>query len=112
MVHSSLLCVLLAASGGSRVTSVGLDGRDLRPDFVDRPSKVVIEAQSFRWHATPENLQRDAHKRNMLARMGYMVMEYTCWDAKRESARVRAEVDTVVASRLPIRKSAYVPRRG
>ena len=58
------------------------DGQRYRIDFAFPHAMVAVEAQGYRWHSSPEALQRDAHKHNALVCLGWNVIYLTWKDVR------------------------------
>lgn len=53
-------------------------GERYRIDFAFPHAMVAVEAQSYRWHSSPQALQKDADKHNALVGLGWNVV-YLTW---------------------------------
>lgn len=54
-----------------------LDGRRVIPDFLYRDERVVVEADSRRWHDDPLSREDDAERQALLEQHGYRVVRVT-----------------------------------
>lgn len=68
-----------------------------RPDLVDRDLRVVIEADSFRWHGDRQALARDARRYNLLVADGWIVLRFSWEDVMFDPDYVRQVLVDVVA---------------
>jgi very-short-patch-repair endonuclease len=85
--------------------SVVVDGaRWIQPDLVDRGRRVVVEAESFAFHADRRALLRDCERYNELGRRGWTVYRFTWEHVMRRPAYV-AEVLAAVAATPPGREN-------
>lgn len=50
-----------------------------RADLVDRTLRLALEADSFEWHGGRQALARDAHRYNLMAVAGWLVLRFS-WD--------------------------------
>jgi very-short-patch-repair endonuclease len=77
-----------------------LEGHTLRPDFLIRLARVVVEIDGLEVHSTREALDHDLERQNLLTRHGFLVLRYTRTHLRRP-ARVAREILEVARSRLP-----------
>lgn len=81
----------------SKEYPVVVDGRVIaRIDFAYPEQRVGVEADSFKWHSSPEAVRRDRDRSNALTQLGWRMHRATWWDAKDRPS----EVQTAVASLL------------
>ncbi|MGH2793007.1 MAG: endonuclease domain-containing protein [Actinomycetota bacterium] len=77
------------------------DGRFVaRPDFAYPEAKLVIEADSFRFHSRQSDLRRDRRRQNHLAKLGWAVYGVTWEDLKRRPKSVCRQIAELRTSRL------------
>lgn len=62
---------------------VRVGGRAHRLDFLFVAQRLVIEADGYAYHASPESFERDRQRANRLTAQGYVVLHWT-WRALRE----------------------------
>jgi very-short-patch-repair endonuclease len=77
---------------------VVLDGHRLRPDITLPEPLVIVEADGFSAHGSPEALDRDLWRQNLFIRHGYLVLRYTHRHLRRP-AKVAAEIAAVSRTR-------------
>jgi len=70
---------------------------DARPDLVDVDLRLVLEADSFRWHGGRAELRRDAHRYNRLVLDGWMVLRFAWEDVMFDAEGVRERLIEAVA---------------
>jgi very-short-patch-repair endonuclease len=74
-------------------------GRVRRLDFLFVAERVVIEADGYAYHASPESFERDRQRSNSLTAQGYIVLHWT-WRALRERpTELVSELRNALASR-------------
>lgn len=76
-----------------------LDGVTLRPDFLLRTARVVVEVDGLDAHSSRAALDSDLARQNLLMRHGYVVLRYTVTHLRRP-ARVAREIIEVAQARL------------
>lgn len=69
-----------------------------RADLVDRERRIVVEADSFEFHSSPEAMLRDMERYNGFLAEGYRVIRFGWKHAMFQSDYVRAAVSAVVAT--------------
>jgi very-short-patch-repair endonuclease len=82
----SLVLEVIEAAGLPRPrcqTPVRAGGRARRLDFLFPVQRVVIEADGYAHHASPESFEQDRRRTNSLTAQGYRVLHWT-WRALRE----------------------------
>jgi very-short-patch-repair endonuclease len=47
-----------------------------RPDLVDRERKLVVECESFEWHAAREGFRKDVRRYTLLVAEGWIVLRF------------------------------------
>lgn len=67
----------------TRQARVVVGGRVRRLDFRIPGTRVVIEADGYAWHSSPESFERDRERNNALIARGFRVLHWT-WRALRE----------------------------
>jgi very-short-patch-repair endonuclease len=55
---------------------IWLGRRCLRPDLVDHAARIAIEADSFAFHGSPEDLERDCERYDALTAGGWTVLRF------------------------------------
>ena len=80
---------------------VPLFGSDFlgQPDLVDVDLRIVIEADSFRWHGDRAALRRDARRYNAFAVHGWLVLRFAWEDVMHDPAYVRGVLQAAVHER-------------
>lgn len=73
-----------------------------RVDFCFPNSKLIIEADGFRWHSGRRAWQRDRERRNRLTAMGWSVLQVTWADLMQRPKETIERVGTLLQPRLPI----------
>jgi very-short-patch-repair endonuclease len=73
-----------------------------RVDFCFPDSKVIIEADGFRWHSGRRAWQRDRERRDQLTSMGWRVIQATWNDLTKNPDRLVERVREMLQPRLPI----------
>jgi very-short-patch-repair endonuclease len=76
--------------------------RVIRVDCFWRRHRVVVEVMGHRHHATREQLQRDAQRRNELQEIGSLVIEFTSDDVARRPAYCMARLRRNLIARTPV----------
>lgn len=79
--------------------SVETIGLTYHPDLVDQHRRVVVEAESFTWHADGIAFARDCLRYNLLAAAGYVVLRFTWADVMRSPDHVRRVLAAVARQR-------------
>lgn len=71
-----------------------VDGRRAvaRVDFAYPEHKVAVEADSYKWHSSPQALQRDRHRSNALTQLGWRLHRATWWDATERPHEIQVAV--------------------
>lgn len=70
---------------------------EARPDLVDVDLRLVLEADSFRWHGGRAELRRDAHRYNRLVLDGWLVLRFAWEDVMFGADGVRERLIEAVA---------------
>jgi very-short-patch-repair endonuclease len=65
-----------------------------------RQAEVNFELDGSKWHASPEDRERDARRDSALATMNIMVVRFTHDRMVRAPDEVRAEVKAIVSRRM------------
>ena len=73
-----------------------------RVDFCFPESKVIVEADSYRWHSSRRAWQRDRERRNRLTSMGWVVIQVTWDDVIKRPTRTVERLRSLIQPRLPI----------
>jgi len=77
------------------------DGRFLgRPDFVIVEPKVIIEVNGWATHSSPTATDEDARRAHRLLANGWLILTFSWYRVRFESAAVAAEIRDVVSARL------------
>ncbi len=71
----------------------------VRPDLVDHDLRIVVEADSFRWHGGRDQLARDARRYNLLVADGWIVLRFAWEDVMFDPSYVQAVLTAVVERR-------------
>ena len=69
---------------------IDLGDRTVRPDVVDRDRRVVLEADSWEFHAGKEAFQSDCRRYTDLVVAGWTVLRFTWWQVMHEPDWVRS----------------------
>lgn len=69
---------------------IALADRTVRPDLVDRDRRLVIEADSWEFHAGKDAFQSDCRRYTDLVVAGWTVLRFTWWQVMHEPDWVRA----------------------
>lgn len=83
-------------------------GTRVRPDLVDVDLRIVLEADSFRWHGGRAALRRDARRYNWLTVNGWMVLRFAWEDVMTDPEGVERVLVAAVATAEVLNKG---PRR-
>lgn len=105
----SVLRALVIESGALEVqpqVAVAAGGREWHPDLVDTQRCVVLEADSWTFHATREAHGRDCVRYNALTLAGWLVLRFTWEQVMLSPAYVLAVLAT-----LPVNRSRRTKRR-
>lgn len=70
---------------------------DARPDLVDADLRIILEADSFRWHGGRAELRRDAHRYNRFVLDGWLVLRFAWEDVMFGAQAVRRRLAEAVA---------------
>jgi very-short-patch-repair endonuclease len=94
----SVLRGLALEAGLDVVPQSGIDlgDRTVHPDVVDRDRKIVLEADSWEFHAGKEAFQRDCRRYTDLVVAGWTVLRFTWWQVMHEPDWVRACLRQIV----------------
>ncbi len=71
-------------------------GFEGRPDLVDRERRLVLEADSWEFHAGKEGFRRDCERYNALVLRGWTVLRFTWWQVMQRPDYVLAALRAVV----------------
>ena len=93
--ESGLRAIAIGVSGLNVVPQVQVG--DARPDLVDTDLRLVLEADSFRWHGGRAQLRRDAHRYNRLVLDGWLVLRFAWEDVMSGGEEVRKRLVEAVA---------------
>lgn len=92
--------VLSAGLPAPRRQRTVLAGKRVRRlDFVFPEAKVIVEADGYAWHSTPEAFEKDRERRNALTRRGYIVLQWTWRALEERPGELLAELAEVLARR-------------
>lgn len=72
-----------------------------RVDLADEELKIVMEADSFEFHSSPKDLDRDTRRYNGLTVRGWLVLRFTWKQVMFEPELVRETLAAAVALRRP-----------
>jgi very-short-patch-repair endonuclease len=72
------------------------DGTVGRHDFVYPGHRLVIEAQSARWHLSQDRWRRDMERRNRLMLAGWKVLEIGWQDVIRRPRQVIRQIEAAL----------------
>lgn len=75
----------------------------VRPDLVDAPRRLVLEADSFEWHGARAALKRDARRYNLLVIDGWLVLRFAYEDVMYDREYVLDVLQAVVDARTRVR---------
>jgi len=73
-----------------------------RCDVGDRSRRIAIEGDSFRYHSSPIDYERDVHRYTAFGRLGWLVLRFTLDDALERPDYVRAVLRDVLVHRPPV----------
>lgn len=71
-----------------------------RVDFCYPGAKVIVEADSYRWHSSKRAWQRDMERRNQLTSLGWQIVHITWEDLTRRPQATLARIRNLVQPRL------------
>lgn len=77
---------------------VTIRGNRFRLDFVYLELKIVIEIDGFESHGTPEAMQRDLRRQNLLVLDGWIVLRFTRADIVKRPAWVAEQIRLVLCA--------------
>lgn len=98
-LEARLLRVLVA--GGLPPPAVEYVVGDFRLDLAYPPGLVGIEADSLRWHATPDQLAAQDERQNWLQTRGWLLLRYRSRAIARSRSLIVDEVRATLAARCP-----------
>jgi very-short-patch-repair endonuclease len=96
--ESTLRDIALHVPGLHVVAQGSVDGVG-RVDLLDRTLGIVVEAESYEWHATRDQLRRDVKRYTTCARCGFVVVRFTWDEVMFDADYVRAALADVVGWR-------------
>ena len=67
-----------------------------RPDLVDVERRLVLEADSWEWHASREGFERDCARYNALTLRGWTVLRFTWHQVMHDPGYVLAALRAIV----------------
>lgn len=107
----------IALDAGPRLTPqivIHDRGFTCRPDLVDVERKLVVEADSFEFHASRAQLRKDCRRYTGLSIRGWTVLRFSYEDVMHDQDYVRASLVAMVdSSRLrPSEHAALAARDG
>jgi len=73
-----------------------------RVDFCFPDSKLIIEADGYRWHSGRRAWQRDRERRNRLTELGWTVIQATWTDLMQRPAQTIERIRNLLQPRLPV----------
>ena len=73
-----------------------------RVDFCFPDSKLIIEADGYRWHSGRRAWQRDRERRNRLTELGWTVIQATWADLMQRPGQTIERIRNLLQPRLPI----------
>ena len=73
-----------------------------RVDFCFPEAKVIVEADSYRWHSSKRAWQRDRHRRNPLTELGWQILHVTWDDLIRRPEETIRRLRALLQPRLPV----------
>lgn len=81
--ESVVRAVALTVPGLQLEPQVVIDGPHVwaRPDLVDRDRMLVVECESFEWHATRAGFRKDLRRYTLLTADGWVVLRFSWEDA-------------------------------
>jgi hypothetical protein len=68
------------------------NGQKAFPDFSWPRKRRIVEVDGFEAHSTPEQLQHDLNRQNMLLELGWEIRRFTARDVRLDPDRIRAEI--------------------
>ncbi|MGH2841740.1 MAG: DUF559 domain-containing protein, partial [Solirubrobacteraceae bacterium] len=69
----------------------------LEVDAVWRPERVILEFDSYTFHASRAAFERDRRRDAILTRAGYLVLRTTCYELTKQSHALIARIATALA---------------
>ena len=75
---------------------------NLRPDAVWPEAMLIVEMDGGDAHSSPSQRRADAERDMYLRSLGFLVLRYTYWQARREGAAIAAELRTTIAARSSV----------
>lgn len=97
---------IIAGPDFQRQVPIELPGFTVHPDLVDPVNRIVLEADSWEFHAsTPERFGRDCERYNLLTVAGWTVLRFTWKQVMHDPEGVRRIIDQALAARRACRKS-------
>ena len=73
-----------------------------RVDFCYPEAKLIVEADSLRWHSSRRAWQRDIERRNHMTALGWQVLHVTWEDLTRRPDQTVARIRALLQPQLPI----------
>lgn len=96
--ESALRGIALEAGLGARPqVPITTGGVEVHPDVVDVGRRIVLEADSWEFHATKDAFQRDCWRYTSLTADGWTVLRFTWWQVMEQPDWVREVIERVVA---------------
>lgn len=91
---------IIAGPDFQRQVPIELPGFTVHPDLVDPVNRIVLEADSWEFHAsTPELFGRDCERYNLLTVAGWIVLRFTWKQVMHDPQGVRRIIDQAIACR-------------
>ncbi len=88
---------------GSRHVSIWNGGEFIaRVDFCYPDGRLIVEADSYRWHSSRRAWQRDITRRNDLTQLGWQVVHVTWEDLTRRPEQTVERIRSLWQPRLPL----------
>jgi very-short-patch-repair endonuclease len=111
--ESVLRAIAMTVRGLSAEPQVVVQDRQFyaRVDLADEDLKIVIEADSFEFHSSSKDLDRDTRRYNALTVRGWLVLRFTWKQVMFEPGMVRETLRAAVAMRRPPGRSTGRRRR-
>ncbi|MGZ5418822.1 MAG: hypothetical protein ACXWDI_16805, partial [Nocardioides sp.] len=79
-----------------------IGGKRMRPDLLDRPLGLAVEAESFEWHGMRPALDRDCARYNAMAIAGLVILRFSWEQVMRHPSYVADCLAAMVAARQPL----------
>lgn len=98
--ESTLRAIALTVPGLHVEPQVVIDGPQVwaRPDLVDRERRIVLEAESFEFHADRTGFRKDVRRYTLLVAAGWLVLRFTWEDVMLRPHYVREVLMRIVGA--------------